>query len=412
MYIAMKLLTRSYGGWVIQETDLETLILRDVLTLNDEVLIEIDLDGARLQFHPSKQNLTETQLNMDVYDYVGNIVEEPIDSSSLLKTFDRLGKVFYSEIEDHGLTSVSANYEIDGNIGKGVRYNPDIKISKLLSTALDVVDREGLMFFINGQMFPVQESASTGDVYILNGMEYLNVTDVGCMGLVDFSEVGGYEMRAFGATDIKFQTSSNNESIGVIDVDYLMDHLETNKKVFLMLNGFLDLDNPITLDDITYYNHTPLFRLPVCHKRAVREIGKLSGDYVDWVDSLPHNKKFFNLESFDWAKYLTTGNSGFVILDEDVCVSEENLGRTDVDNTYTHYRMPCGMVQFEDRLMCHYYTDIFEESIVSIKCNSPRIHGVMLGDSLPIQDIKLLTNQVDKKIKQGSVARVFDIYKI
>lgn len=294
---------------------------------------------------------------------------QSLDEGSLITTDKARGLVDANVVDFVDLFSFASEIK-SGNYlyGEGVHIpegmDVDIRFTTYFTSResfhIDKI-QSTCLFAVNGLIYP---SARRDDnIFILNGNERLKFDTDQTISTINFGDIGTIESVPINTNRLTALTRTSDDiSRRRSRFKITLDEAIGTRIPILVMDGYLHIMN----DTMTQVD-VDTFVVTVEHDLALRRCAKKPRYSRDWIDYGNMEQLGFNINSFDAEKYMLSPCTFLVLLDtEDFSMFKEPVGHTDIPGVYHHYRVPRGMMFFDDGRLAPYYIKDYNEWNVAL----------------------------------------------
>lgn len=365
MYTIQRVIAHTENQWKALnpiDDDTSNFIVRFALQQRIYLLILENTDGNRFQINVKNipnigQSLDDGLVNL-LFNLTSNTLESLAEPT--IRDVDSIRKVEYHDIYDFGL-SVQSDIILGLNSVRDPNQLPDLRVDFPNNPISPIAALNNYLFVVNGRL--LQGEILDNTLFVRNGDTILqsSVRDRQ-MGVLDFSPVGGFVIERFTEdmfTDLTTTLSSNRFDSAVsftLQTTTFTDHFT-----------ILVLDGHIVFDALSITSGTEA-SVKVSHVPSVARAQKPVSE-LPWIEGTSG----YVLDTFDVHQYLLNTNSYLLhVPNTAIGTIVEELGRTNLEGRFTHYRVPQGVVVLEDGSIGHYKVVDYDEFTVALDCTIPK----------------------------------------
>lgn len=364
----------------------------DVFINYKEVGVETTLQMDLLDI----DNVEQYRLNDTIYidDYISDVDNELLLPADRLNPRDitKPKAVRYNDIYEFGL-------KVDNGTKFGYKqedlvitpyggYSPASKENKYLYLVADKI------------VFPTIVSPNA---ILPNATNILNETSSKNIGIIDFTELGGFEIEKVNANNC---TIIKQSSISA-DVIFTSSKDLSNKTVFMVMHGMLlPLDKGYS---VSINRGVSRVGFHLDYRKIVEQCRDWKYE-KSWIYPIDGKDKGFDLTSIKPIEYLSTGDTALIIVGHnDVCILKEWFQRTNIDNHYIHYRAPTGVMYQCDGSVGQYKVMDYDFDFVAIGTNTPRGYK-SVSSSIHPESLKSTIHKRLKSLQSERTAYINEYY--
>ncbi|AXH71042.1 virion structural protein [Vibrio phage BONAISHI] len=262
------------------------------------------------------------------------------------------------------------------------------------------------LFVINGQI--CKHAYLNDQIYIIDGVAKFGDSVDNVISVIDFTNVGGFDLVNFTEDNI------------VIAPQDASDLSRERTRVSVAINGNVNdytpivvIDGHIHIMDETYeVISSDRLKINLDHKSIIRKAIRYPFNALDYLEPANVRDEGYRRDSIKVEELLTQTDS-FVLLvkNKKLAIHRELMTRSSMPGCYTHYRMPKGIMLFEDKTIAPYYTDGYNQYRVSIRTIDNRKPNYAIDN----QDIGSVNAPTSSHTRRGPnhllEAHVIDIYE-
>lgn len=464
MYVIVRITVMNNRAWKVLESPYPTIA--ELMAMSYDGFIDYRLQDSPITKQMKIRDLvySKEDLNTNITTYLSSYTD-PLPKESVIRNILRPKFMRYIDFWNYGYDAKRG----DIALGHGT-YNPngfyeDLFITNKTSSKTPAENINNLLYLVNGKVvFPEVDG---DNVYLRKVFFRLNKKDRKGMGIIDFSDMGGFTKEILNTSMISIAES--NKIYSVINIvpnikfmDYYLPEsdskiIENSKllsgqywvnvngtKVHLNTFGLLEeAKKDVYIDDNTLVvTKEDLLRLYKKISKAVfiivggllyplekgysigddgliqvriehKKIIGFADDPIlerDWI--YPANERYlgFDMNSLDIEKYLTRGDSAILTIDNDrVAVNEEFLQTSGFNNEYLHYRAPQGILYQCDGSIGEYVVSDWDYDLVSLSVTPPRMID-NISNTIHSTQITNMHNINTPQVKTRRSAKMIDYY--
>ncbi len=392
----------------------------------------------------------------DLIGLLTTIPEKPVRLISKPKS------IKYKEIWDYG-------YHIENGYFSPSGTDKDIYITDRTVGVTPKDNENNLLYLINGKVhFPVWHG---NNGKILNGFKALNQMSNQSIGIIDFSELGGFKAETIteGMVDIEysdklqsrlliqssvsfydyyldevemingellvsgdtyFHVISGNRSylnnvdsiisgnksvyIDVNSVDTLLLSAEAASKIYRKQTGTVFLITHGYLHRLDEYRLTRTNQIAITlnHERIIRQASDAWSER-EWLTTQSNaSKNGYIVDNIDIKKYLSLGDSKLLFVKvKHMGILKERLQYGGFIDEYLHYRAPNGILYLGDGAVTNYIITDYDKDFVSIITNKMPSRNSILN-TMSMLDTDTIIQGAVPGLEVKNTATMIDYYTI
>jgi hypothetical protein len=464
MYEIIRIAVMNNRTWSVLETPYPTI--RELVAMSYDGFIDYQEVGnpvtRQIKIKDIPYLMSDLDTAIDVYLLAYN---GPLFDESHKRSVRRPKHIRYIDFWDYGYTAERGCWALGKTVINPDANHSDIYIGKgtALTEPKDNVDK--LLYLVNGRVFFPE--VVNDKVYLRNAYYRLNRKERQSMGIIDFTQLGGFKKEILTEAMVTVKESNHIYSIvnirptvnmydyylpdidsAVITIDKLTagdywvfvgsskvtvstfsllleaqkDVYETvngtdvlvctddevkqlykrlSKAVFLIIRGHLfQLEQGYVIGD------DGLIQVKLYHRKIVG-MADSPMEEQDWIK--PANGRFlgFDLNTLDIEKYVTSGNSAVLIVDNDrLAMMVEYLQTSGFNGEYLHYRAPRGILYQCDGTIGEYMIRDWDFDLVALSVSEPRtverivntIHSTQITNMANVPTIQPKTRRSAKMV--------------
>ena len=395
MYNVLSLVLLTNTEWLLEDDINKTV---DELMAYDEVFINVTHSSGTgehqidLTFIPEY----EKHRSMLIADLLATFTLPDVTPMVEERSITNIKHIRYDDLFDHGYNASRCSM-ISGLVHRS--YSPDLLIE---STSLNVNEPvnhvHDKVYLVNGRASLATVFA--GKAYLVKAYDELNVSPKeSCLGLLDFTDWRDVVIEEFDMANLSLVSAADNAAW----VKYSCNNTLAGHTTLLFQDGYL-------INDFKYTGGNDL-SIHVNYDRALSMVTANANDLI-YVDTANMEGSAYNIASFDPVVYLNKTQSFMVHIPTTTLRNlKEPLGRTDIFNLHTHWRVPKGIMIQQDGSIGHYKPYGVDQHDLALSSDSPlRVNRIL--DTVPDADLTSVTNGELNVTNSPGVCWMLDYYTL
>jgi hypothetical protein len=222
--------------------------------------------------------------------------------------------------------------------------------------------KDNALFCVNGQI--CRHYWNYDQIYLIDGHRKINGTRDNVISVIDFTDIGGFDIVDLKDSNVKVAPqSTTDKKLQRTRAIVTLPKVVSGYTPILVLDGqmhILDGSYKIVADNQILIN--------IDHMAAIKKALRYPFNRLDWLDPANVLLTGIRADHFYTQEFLTQTDSFIVMVKtSELSLKRESMSPTGLHGCYTHYRMPKGIMFFEDYTLAPYMTDGHTQYTVSLQ---------------------------------------------